>query len=227
MVYLDLRGHGRSEPVDPAGWTFELCADDLRAFCDALGIARPVVLGHSMGGFVAILYGARHPGHAGGLILQSTMARFDVDRIVEGFRTAGGDEVAALAGRDYAGDPVTDEEWARVFAAFGPRVPGPDELVRRARHPELGDPGMELMRHLDVVGELAAITCPTLVSVGELDPVTPVAAAREIVAGLAPGIGRLDVIEGAGHFPWLDRPDVYWSGIAAFLAAVGPVPSEP
>ena len=47
---------------DPARWTFEVCADDVRAFCDIVGIVRPIVLGHSMGGFVAMLYGARHPG---------------------------------------------------------------------------------------------------------------------------------------------------------------------
>jgi proline iminopeptidase len=60
VVYLDLRGHGRFEWHDPADWSFELCADDLRAFCNSLGIVKPVVLGHSMGGFVAMLYGIRH-----------------------------------------------------------------------------------------------------------------------------------------------------------------------
>jgi pimeloyl-ACP methyl ester carboxylesterase len=57
VVYLDLRGHGRSAWGDPADWSFEVSADDLRGFCDALGIARPVVYGHSMGGFIAMLYG--------------------------------------------------------------------------------------------------------------------------------------------------------------------------
>src|SRR4051812_23549983 len=84
VVYLDLRDHGRSARHDPADWTFELCADDVRAFCDVLGIVAPIVLGHSMGGMVALLYGARHPEHAGGLVLLSTMARFDLGRLVEG-----------------------------------------------------------------------------------------------------------------------------------------------
>jgi pimeloyl-ACP methyl ester carboxylesterase len=221
VIYLDLRGHGRSDRDDPADWTFELCADDVREFCDALGIVRPVVLGHSMGGFVAMLYGARHPGHAGGLILQSTLARFDLARLVEGFRRAAGDEVAELARRDYGGDPVTDEEWARVFAAFGPMVPSEDELARRLRNPALGEAGMELMRRLDLVDQLRRITSPTLVCVGELDAVTPVEAALEIVEGLPAGLVRLEVIEGAGHFPWLDAPDRYFSAVAAFVASAG------
>ena len=152
VVYLDLRDHGRSARHDPADWSFELCADDLHAFFDTLGIERPVVLGHSMGGFVAMLYAARHPGHAGGLVLQSTSARFDLDRLVEGFRRHAGDEVAELARRDYGGDPVTDDEWARVFAAFGPHVPSTEELARRVRNPELGPTGMELLRRLEDQG---------------------------------------------------------------------------
>lgn len=220
VVYLDLRDHGRSARHDPADWSFEVCADDVRAFCDAVGIVRPTVLGHSMGGWIVLLYGARHPGHAGGLILQSTMARFDLERLVDGFRRCGGEEVAELARRDFGGDPITVEEWARVFAVFGPHVPSTAELARRVRNLDVGPPGLELLRRLDVVDQLARITCPTLVSVGELDPVTPVAASREIVDALPPEIGRFEVIEGAGHFPWLDRPDRYWSHITAFVTAV-------
>jgi len=143
------------------------------------------------------------------------------DRLVEGFRRAAGDEVAELARRDYGGDPVSDEEWARVFAAFGPTVPSDDELARRLPNPALGEAGMQLMRHLDLVDELRHITCPTLVCVGELDAVTPVEAALEIVEALPTGLVRLEVIEGAGHFPWLDAPDRYFSTVQAFVATAG------
>ena len=217
VVYLDLRDHGRSARHDAMDWTLEVCADDVRAFCDALGIVRPIVYGHSMGGFVAMLYGARHPGHAAALMLQSTMARFDLARLVEGFRRFGGDAVAELARRDYGGDPLTDDEWARVFAAFGPRVPDQQQLQRRIRNPELGAHGMALLCQFDVIEELARIDCPTLACVGELDPVTPVAASREIVDALPRGIGRLEVIAGAGHFPWKDVPDRYWGVMEDWL----------
>ena len=131
IVYLDLRGHGRSTWGDAAAWSFEICADDVRTFCDTVGIARPMVLGHSMGGAVVLLYGARHPGHAAGLIVQSGFARWDTPRMVEAFRRVAGDEVAEIAGRSYRGDEVAEEEWARVFAAFGPHRPDEEREVTR------------------------------------------------------------------------------------------------
>jgi pimeloyl-ACP methyl ester carboxylesterase len=219
VVYLDLRTHGRSARDDPANWSFELCADDLHAFCDTLGIARPVVFGHSLGGFVAMVYAARHPGHAGALVLQSTNARFDVARLVEGFREAGGDEVAQIATRAYGGDPsVTDAEWERCRVLFGPWVPGTQERARIIRNPDVNATGMELLRQFDVLDDLARVDCSTLVCVGEIDPVTPVAAAREIVDALPAGRARLEVIAGAGHFPWRDAPDRYWPLVSEFVA---------
>jgi proline iminopeptidase len=220
VIYLDIRGHGRSENVDPDSWTFEACADDIPAFCAAIGVERPIVLGHSMGGFIAALYAARHPPHPAGLILQSTMARFDLTRLVDGFRQMAGCEVARLAERDYGGAPVGTAEWARVFAAFGPHVPSPDELARRIQHPELADVGMDLMRNLDIVSRLATIACPTLVCVGALDPVTPPAAAEEIATALLQSSAELTVIADAGHFPWLDAPAAYWDRISRFITSV-------
>ena len=223
VVYLDLPGHGRSDHGDPAGWSFELCADAVRDFCDTLGIADPVVYGHSLGSFVAMVYAARHPGHASALVLQSAFARFDLSRIVEEFRRAGGDEIAAIAERAYGDDrpPVTPEEWARCFRLFGLRVPGDEERARTVFNLELNARGLELMRGFDVVDQLARIDCPTLVCVGELDPITPVAAAREIVDALPAESARLEIIEGAGHFTWLDAPDRYWPLLTEFVTGVG------
>jgi len=218
VVYLDLRDHGRSARHDATTWSFEACADDIRAFCDALSIERPIVLGHSMGGMVAILYGARHPGHAGGLILQSTMARFDLERLVDGFRRFGGDEVAELARRDYGNGPaISDAEWDRVYAVFGPHVPDEEQLARRVGNEALGEPGGELLTSFDAVDLLRSIASPTLVSVGALDAVTPVEASQEIVDGLRAGHARLSVLAGAGHFPWLDTPDAYFADLEAFI----------
>ncbi len=223
VVYLDLRGHGRSEWGDPASWSFETCADDVRDFCDTLGIVRPVVYGHSLGGFVAMLYAARHPGHPGALVLQSTVCRFDLGRLVENFRRVGGDEVAAVVERVYGGDSssVTDTEWAPCWRLFGPWVTGEEEQARTMVNRELNAPGLDLMRGFDALDQLPRIDCPTLVCVGELDPATPVAAAREIAENLPEGIPRLEVVEGAGHFPWKDVPESYWPLLTNFVMTRG------
>jgi proline iminopeptidase len=220
VIYLDLRGHGRSGRGDPADWRFEQCADDLRSFCDTLGIVRPVVYGHSLGGYVAMVYAARHPAHPGALVLQSTNARFDLGRIVEEFRRVGGDEAAETVRRVYGGDraSVTAEEWARCWRLFGPWVPGAQERARMTVNLELNAPGLELMRGFDVLDQLARIDCPSLVCVGALDPITPVAAAREIVEALPAGSAQLEVLDGAGHFPWKDVPDRYWPLLREFVA---------
>jgi len=199
VVYVDLPGHGRSDWGDPASWSFEACADDVRAFCDEVGIAGPVVLGHSLGGFVAMVYAARHPAHPSALVLQSTLARFDLDRLVETFRRAAEDDVADIARRSYGADreSVTPEEWARCWAQFGPWVTGDQERARRIVNQELNAPGLELMRRFDVLDQLGRIKCPTLVCVGAVDPMGSVAAAHEIVDALPDGIARPEVIEGA------------------------------
>jgi proline iminopeptidase len=212
VVYLDLPGHGRSEWGEPEEWSFETCADAVRDFCDAVGIVSPVIYGHSLGAMVALAYAARHPGHPGALVLQSAMARFDLGRIVEGFRRAGGDEVAAIAERAYSGDDTSEEEWDRCWRLFGHWVPNDAEKVNR----ELNAPGLELMQRFDVLGDLGRVECPSLVCVGDLDPVTPVAAAHEIAEALPRA--RLEVLEGAGHFTWNDAADRYWPLLTEFVS---------
>jgi proline iminopeptidase len=217
VVYLDLRGHGRSEWGEATAWSLEACADDVRALCDALGIERPVVFGHSLGAPITLLYGARHPGHAAGLVVQSGFARWDPGRVVDGFRRVAGDEVAKLARRSYAGEAVPDDDWARVFAAFGPNVPDRKRDARIPPNLELNARGMQLVRRLDLTGQLGRVDAPTLVSVGELDPVTPLAAAEEIVRALPRHVATLEVVDGAGHFTWLDAPDRFWPLLVGFV----------
>src|SRR5918994_3583002 len=63
--------------------------------------------------------------------------------------------VAELARRTFSGDPIPPDQWARVFAVFGPNVPDEKELARRRQNRELGPYGMELMCRLDIVDQLS------------------------------------------------------------------------
>ena len=74
VVYLDHRGQGRTDRSTPETWNLARWADDLKAFCDAMEVERPIVLGVSFGGFVAIAYATRYPDHPAKLVLCSTRA---------------------------------------------------------------------------------------------------------------------------------------------------------
>ena len=153
-------------------------------------------------------------------MLQSTLARFDFARTVDTFRRIGGDDIADIVSRVYGGQrqSVSTQQWARCWKLFGPWVVGDDERARTIVNAELNAPGLALMRTFDVVDQLARIDCPTLVCVGELDPITPVSAARELFEALPAAHARLEVIEGAGHFTWMDAPDRYWPLLLEFVA---------
>ena len=88
----------RSESWNLAQW-----GDDVRAFCDALGIVDPIVLGASFGGMVALAYATRHPAHPSKLVLISTEAAGGSyrERRVALFERFGGPEVGALARRRF------------------------------------------------------------------------------------------------------------------------------
>jgi 3-oxoadipate enol-lactonase len=76
---------------------------------------------------------------------------------------------------------------------------------------------MDLVRRTDILDQLRAITSPTLVAVGDLDPVTPVGAAEEIVDALPKDVAQLKVIDGAGHWAWKDAPEHFWPMMVAFI----------
>jgi pimeloyl-ACP methyl ester carboxylesterase len=192
----------------------------VRSFCDVLGIESPVVLGHSMGGPIVLLYAARHPGHAAGIVVVAGFARWDAERLVAGFAEVAGEEVGALARRDFGGEEVSDEEGERVYTAFGTNLPDERKRAASAQNLALNSPGMDVVRRTDILDQLGMISSPTLVCVGDLDPVTPVGASEEIVAALPAGLASLEVIEGAGHFVWLDAPDAFWPMVTEFVVGV-------
>ena len=145
-------------------------------------------------------------------------ARWDAPRLVEGFRSVAGDEVAAIARRSYAGEQVTDAQWARVFAAFGRHLPDAERRLTRRRTWTSIPAGWISSAGSTSWTSSASVASPTLVCVGALDPVTPVDAAVEIVDALPEGLGRLEVIDGAGHFTWMDAPERFWPMIVEFIA---------
>src|SRR5712691_7761082 len=76
LVFLDHRGQGRSDESTPERWNLDTWIEDVVGFCEALGIERPVVLGQSFGGVVALGMAIRHPDLPAKLIVSSSIAKF-------------------------------------------------------------------------------------------------------------------------------------------------------
>jgi proline-specific peptidase len=212
IVYLDHRGQGRSDRVAPVQWTLSNWADDVRNFCEALGIERPVVMGESFGGFVAMAYATHHASHPGKLILSSTAAHMHLDRTYEAFERLGGKLVRQAAERFWENpSKETGAEYIRTCLPLYNRSAAlsDPEMLRRTVF------NFELMFHFisgegrtfDLRPELHRIQCPTLLLAGEDDPVFPSEDAQEIADRIAPDRLRFERFANVGHGAFRDAPE--------------------
>jgi proline iminopeptidase len=213
VVYIDHRGNGRSTG-DPDTWTLAQWGDDVKAFCDALGIVKPVVYGNSFGGMVAIAYASRYPEHPAKLILSSTAARMRLEETTRLLAERGGEEVRAIAEKFWsAPDAQGMADYTRVcIPLYNPPNARSAELAMSFRRAIVrGDVTAHFfqneIRTMDARASLAHITCPTLVTGGDYDPITPVACSEEIFAALPKGVGQLEIVKGAGHGIHRDAPE--------------------
>jgi proline iminopeptidase len=202
VVYLDQRGHGRSDGSPLEELTLERWADDVRAFCDALAIERPVVLGHGFGAIVAAAYAIRHPDHPARLVLVNPAARIVTERSVEAYRRLGGAE-AADAVRRFRDSPG-EETFAQSLRLCFPLATNYElsaELSVRAdwRPDTLIHWHRAIAPGLDLREALAGVRVPTFVVAGEDDPEMTLEAAREFAASLPAGTARFKSYPKARH----------------------------
>lgn len=227
VVYLDHRGNGRSEDGPHERWNLAQWGDDVQAFCEALGITDPIVLGASFGGMVALSYATRHPAHPSKLILISTAASGaeHLDRRVELFERFGGAEVGALARRRFlevqGHDEASRDAWGRLAIPHYFRKPRDPDMARRAvNRPEVlhwfSRPGGEGNR-FDLSGDLHHIRCPTLVLGGEDDPMHPIESQADIAAALPPHLVRFERFADCGHACMPDAPERTTAVIRDFI----------
>src|SRR5213593_4601623 len=212
VIFLDHRGNGRSEPGPQESWTLAQWGDDVRAFCDVLGIARPIVYGASFGGTVALAYTTRHPAHPAKLILVSTEAAGDahLDRRVALFESQGHTDLASV------------EAWLRLAFPLYTRTPRDPDVARRAvRRPEVTQwftrPGGE-GHTFNLFPDLSRVRCPTLVVGGEDDPMTPIECQADIAAALPAHLVRFERFPGCGHAVLPDAPERALAVIRDFIA---------
>jgi len=207
VVYLDLRGHGRSDRSSPEHLTLETWAEDVAAFCETLELEHPVVFGAGFGALVATRLAARHPELPRGLVLASPVARIVPARSIAVYDRLGGPE-AGEAARAYYED--FDE---RAFAEFLRRclpllttTHATADVIARA------DWNPEALMHwnrgegttFDLREDLRRVRVPTLVVGGEDDAWAPPVAVDEVVESLPPELVRSLRAPGARHSVFRD-----------------------
>ncbi len=200
VVVYDHRGAGRSDWRSPNEWTLDTWADDVVRLCDVLGIVKPIALGSSFGGMVAQRYLARHPDHPGRVVLAGTSARLNLEVVAARFAARGGERAGVVAREYLAGDQSLAADYDAVCMPLYAAKPfDAERFARVVVNPDLSAHFKVEWNAMDLRSGLARVTCPVLVTGGELDPICPIAAVRDVANAVPSEFVRLIEIEGASH----------------------------
>jgi pimeloyl-ACP methyl ester carboxylesterase len=210
---ISQRGHGDSER--PASYRTRDFADDVAAFMDALGIARAVIVGHSMGATNGQRFAIDYPERTRALVLLGSFAAYRGHPVLTEFWRSA---VAPLA------DPI-DPAFVREFQESTLGQPVPADFLDRVVLESLKLPARvwraTFERFFDDVcaPDLGKITAPTLILWGTRDSLCRRTDEDALLAAI-PG-ARLVVYEGAGHALHWEEPARFAADLVAFAVAGG------
>ena len=214
-IPIDFRGFGDSTASPP--YSVDQYADDVAAVLDTLQIERAVIVGLSLGGYVAFAMWRRHRGRVRALVLADTRATADTPETVTRRR-----ELTELA-ETQGSTAVANVQIAGLFGKTT-RDKRPDiyDSVHRmiAQAPVEGVVGAleAMIARPDSTATLSTIDVPTLVVVGSEDVATPPKDARALHAAI-PG-SRIEILQQAGHLSNLERPAAFNTVVTEFLATL-------
>jgi len=204
----DLPNFGRSDPIEAAD--IDAYADRLAAFIGALGLERPVVVGHSLGGAVVMSMAARDPELARAIVLVDGASPAGLKTpeehypIIELYKTDRGLMRRALSA---VAPALRDEAFLDALA---------DDAMLMAPHAFAGN--ARALERFDYRGRAGAFTGPVLVLWGRRDVIITEAMARDTVA--AYGDSRLAVFEDLGHSAMVEDPALFRKTLLEFLAGL-------
>jgi 3-oxoadipate enol-lactonase len=215
FIALDFMGFGKSEaPVSPSIYSMDAYAIQSEAVLDACNAERAVVCGLSMGGYVSFALLRRNPSRVRALVLADTRADADSPEVKQR-RT---DQQAQVASEGI--DGVADALISGPLLSDATRSGNPDVVAQAqqlAENPAAGYIGaLEAMKNRpDSSAELATINIPTLIIVGEHDPITPPEIARRMHEHI--GGSQLVVVPGAAHLSNIEGPSAFNGALDQWL----------
>jgi len=233
VILFDQRGTGLSSgPVDSTSISIDTFIADIEGIRKAFDIEKMNLLGHSWGGILAMYYGIHYPENLRSLILCSTAASFEsFGEMRAQYEADRLPEDAALLVKIYSsaefqnGDPEAVERFWRVY--FKPyfavqslvskmNLQFTENTIKHGN--EVADLILQSIGEFDLHEDLQAIRCPTLILHGDSDPM-PVKYAEMIHESIRDS--ELVIIEGSGHWPFVDATETFTSSICDFLTRVG------
>jgi len=232
VIAPDLLGHGRSDK-EPDDYSLGSFASGLRDLLVALGHERATIVGQSLGGGIAMQLAYQHPERCERLALVGSggLGR-EVNPVLRLLTYPGADTLLRIASAGPIRSAVLG--LGSLFGRAGMKpAPETDELWRS--YESLSDPATRkaflrtLRAVIDPKGQAVsaenrlhlAAEMPTLIVWGDSDPIIPVDhafAAHDGIAG-----SRLEIFEGAGHYPHCEAPDRFVEVLADFIESTIPV----
>lgn len=204
LILLDLPGHGQSARLGDEV-SIPLYSMILREVVQGLDLDSPFLIGHSMGGAIAMTVAVEAPKLLGGLVLANTGAKLGVlSEILAGLET------------DYA---------ATIQTIIAPRELGAahaDSLLEWiSNEMVLTDPSVGLGDFLacsrfDIRAQLKNIGVPSLIISGDKDSLTPAKWAAYLNENISDS--QLVVVQGTGHLTMLERPEAFNQVLEEFLS---------
>jgi 3-oxoadipate enol-lactonase len=210
VLAVDLPGHGDSDA--DASPSLAQYADVTAGVIDALGAWPAILIGHSLGGAVAIALATQRVADVRGLVLLSTCARLPA--VATSVQWLWGSIPAPLR-RMLFFHGAKDLLFA-AGASPAAIALGMQELRTCRAHTLAAD--VAIARGMDMRVAAAALRVPTLILCGGRDRVTPPALSRHLHAAIAGS--HLQIVEDAGHMLLMEAPDVVNRAIDAFAASL-------
>lgn len=210
----DKRGHGLSD-APPAPYSLDDHVDDLARLLDDLHIEGAILCGVSVGGMIALGLAARRPGLVRGLILCDTAHKIGSDALwnerIEQIRQYGIESIA---------DAVLERWFSKSFRQALPETVAGwrNMLVRTPAEGYIGT--CMALRHADLTAAAESLKLPVSCLCGSQDGATPPDLVRSMSALIAGS--RFQLVEGAGHLPCIESPEVLAAVIDTFIAEIQP-----
>jgi pimeloyl-ACP methyl ester carboxylesterase len=217
VIAVDLPGHGFA--AASPGWPLTVTGyrDFILRLADTLALARPIVLGHSLGGHVAAAAALHEPGLVSHLVLVAPtgITKMGEERLRATEQRQSDfsrEAIAAKLGFAIADPALVTEDWIEEDVRMNNGPGAPTSLRAIASHL-----GSSLDDHV-IGAELADLAerLPTLLVWGDADRSVPLQAGRE--ARMVVTAARFAVLHGAAHVPHYELPTAFARVVEAFLA---------